>query len=393
MKRFFQEVGISVAVFCPWLGWAQVPVQARAQAPVSTQAQAGGASVQLFGVIDVSLGQYQTAGGAHSTAMGNSNHSKSRLGLQGREDLGQGLWAGFWLEGAVEAENGNSRPFAFERRSTLSLGAAPGELRLGRDFTPVHLSDSQFDPFNATGVGANLLFQVRSSGTGPGRVPIATGFGANNPVFIRANNAITYVLPPGLGGWSGRFQVALPNRLESGAASAGRHAAGRLAYQSGAAGAALAWAHTAAFGGAGPTALPSPEVQTVTLAGSYPLPAWGQAILSGELLHERYRLPDSSRHSRGWMVGASLPLGRGALKASYAQAVFDLGPTPPLLQTPRVNKWALGYVLPLGKRFEVYATVARIRNQGGARMAVSPFAPGQANAASTGFELGGAYSF
>jgi len=385
MKRFFQEVGISVAIFWPLAGWSQV------------QAEPGKGAVQVFGLIDVSVGRYLTEGGAHINAMGNSNHAKSRLGFKGQEDLGQGWWAGFWLEGAVEAENGNSRPFGFERRSTLSLGGTAGELRLGRDFTPVHLSDAQFDPFNATGVGGNLLFQVRSSGTGRGRAPIATGFAANNPVFIRANNAITYVLPSGLGAWSGRVQVALPNHLDSGEVSVGRHVAGRLAYQAGPWGAALAWAKTAALNpsqtAAGPTAEPSPGVQTTTLAGTYALPGWAQASLSGEWLYERYRLPDSTRSSRGLMVGASLPLGAGAVKASYARAVFDMGPSPLLQPTPRVSKWALGYVLPLSKRFEVYATVARIRNQGGARMAVSAFAPGQANAASTGVELGWSYSF
>ena len=397
MKRFFQEVGISVAVFWP------LAVFAQAQQPVSQAAQAPApgsqGSVQLFGLIDVSVGQYLSEGGPRATAMGNSNHAKSRLGFKGQEDLGQGAWAGFWLEGAVEAENGNSRAFGFERRSTLSLGGPAGELRLGRDFTPVHLSDALFDPFNATGVGTNLLLQVRGSGTWPGRAPISAGFAANNPVFIRANNAITYLLPPGLGGWSGRFQVALPNHLATGEATVGRHAAGRLGYEAGGEAVALAVAHTAAQSGPQglpPGALaaqPSPGVQTVTLAGSYALPAWAQATVMGELLHERYRLPDGRRGSQGLMVGASLPLGRGALKASLARAVFDMGPTAPLAPTPRVSKWALGYVLPLAKRFEVYATVARIRNQCGARMTVSAWVPGQANAASTGFELGWSYSF
>lgn len=147
MKRFFQEVGISIAVFMPLVACAQP----KEQASSLTQAEFAKGSVQVFGLIDVSVGNYLSAGGAHTSAMGNSNHSKSRLGFKGQEDLGQGLWAGFWLEGAVEAENGNSRPFGFERRSTLSLGGTAGELRLGRDFTPVHLSDAQFDPFNATG--------------------------------------------------------------------------------------------------------------------------------------------------------------------------------------------------------------------------------------------------
>jgi len=394
MKRFFQEVGVSVAFFCP------LAVLAQAQGPALEQPKPmptpRPSSVQLFGLIDVSVGRYLTEGGAHTNAMGNSNRAKSRLGFKGQEARVQGLWDGFWREGAVEAENGNSRAYGFERRSTLSLGGPAGELRLGRDFTPVHLSDAQFDPFNSTGVGGNLLFQVRSSSTARGRAPITEGFAANNPVFIRANNAITYLLPPGLGGWSGRLQLDLPNHLDSGEASVGRHAAGRLAYQQGPLGGALAVASTAALRPASGTA--SPGVRTVTLAGRYDLPSgWGpvggRPSLLAELLHERYRWPDADRHSRGLMVGASLPLAGGAVKASYARAVFDTGPAAKATQTPRVSKWALGYVLPLSKRFELYATVARIRNQGGARMAVSAFVPGRANAASTGLELGWSYSF
>ena len=61
----------------------------------------------------------------------------SRWGIRGTEDLGGGLYAGFWLESAVLPDTGAAQAAFWGRRSTVSLGSKDyGELRLGRDYTP-----------------------------------------------------------------------------------------------------------------------------------------------------------------------------------------------------------------------------------------------------------------
>ncbi len=90
--------------------------------------------------------------------------SSSRLGFRGVEDLGGGLKASFWLEGALAVDTGtqplasidggrNNAAGIFQRRATVSLMGGFGELRLGRDKVPTNLTWDEFDPFRDTGVG------------------------------------------------------------------------------------------------------------------------------------------------------------------------------------------------------------------------------------------------
>lgn len=73
----------------------------------------------------------------------------------------------------------------------------------------------------------------------------------------------------------------------------------------------------------------------------------------------------------GAMIGMTVPVGVGLIKASYARVKFknDLGVVlPTLFPTDRdasVNKLAIGYVHNLSKRTALYATAARARVKNG----------------------------
>ena len=172
-------------------------------------AAAGAASAQssvtLFGIVDASVGHISGSnGGASRTYMGNSGLNSSRLGFRGVEDLGGGLAASFWLEGALGNDDGTAGQlgtggFDFRRRSTVSLSGNFGEVRLGRDLTPTHHNDDVFSPFGTVGVGANVVFTALNS---------ASGFAAN-PNQVRASNSIGYFLPSNLGGFYGQAMYAL----------------------------------------------------------------------------------------------------------------------------------------------------------------------------------------
>src|SRR5215470_7863612 len=74
-------------------------------------AAAGAASAQssvtLFGIVDVNYAHYSVGGGGgHLNVLTNSGYNSSRLGFRGTEDLGGGLAASFWLEGALSPDNG-----------------------------------------------------------------------------------------------------------------------------------------------------------------------------------------------------------------------------------------------------------------------------------------------
>src|SRR5690349_4010887 len=140
---------------------------------LAVMAAAGAASAQssvtLFGIVDASVSRYVQRGGdvpgtpgSNNTVLANSAYNRSRLGFRGTEDLGGGMAASFWLEAALNNDNGtfgtspvNSAGsstvtggggLTFGRRSTVSLSGNWGELRLGRDYTPTFWNITIFDP-------------------------------------------------------------------------------------------------------------------------------------------------------------------------------------------------------------------------------------------------------
>ena len=113
-------------------------------------------SVTLFGIVDLSARGVDNGIGTRSTINQDGN-SSSRLGFRGVEDLGGGLKAGFWIEGALSADTGNATGQTWQRRSTVSLMGGFGEIRLGRDYTPTFWNHTVFDPFGTNGVGSQTL--------------------------------------------------------------------------------------------------------------------------------------------------------------------------------------------------------------------------------------------
>lgn len=352
---------------------------------VAAGAASAQSSVTLFGVVDASISRYSVSGGASQTALANSGYNSSRLGFRGTEDLGGGMSASFWLEGALSNDDGTPGALQFQRRSTVSLAGRWGELRLGRDYTPTFWNDTQFDPFGTNGVGTNLISQARSSGTTATTKPLAAGIGANNPAATRASNSIGYFLPGNLGGFYGQAMYALHEQTATGQ-KAGRYAGARLGFAQGPFNVALAYGKTK---GSNPTVAATPDVTTTNLGGQWD---FGIAKLMGEYSRERYVVGNSTATAKGYLIGGLVPVGSGEIRASYSRVKVDAaGPDP------RSSKWALGYVHNLSKRTALYATIARISNTDGALMSFGPAGAagvtGIANASSSGYDFGVRHTF
>ena len=201
-------------------------------------------SVTLFGIVDLAATSVDNSSAGTVKSLSQDGINSSRLGFRGVEDLGGGLRAGFWLEGALGADTGcggagtlgspvtvptvsttvnqgtgtaiaagvstTARPRRtcigqnWQRRSTISLMGNFGEIRLGRDYVATFWNLTTFDPFGTNGVGS-ALNQYSTLGSG------AT-------TSVRANNMIAYFLPA-IGGLYGQFQVA----AGEGVTSAGEH--------------------------------------------------------------------------------------------------------------------------------------------------------------------------
>ncbi|MEJ1165520.1 porin [Variovorax sp. CCNWLW186] len=322
-------------------------------------------SVTLFGVIDAGV-TYQSATSRDATtglsskqskwSLANSGYNSSRLGFRGTEDLGGGLAASFWLEAPITNDDGASGVSTFNRRSTVSLSGGFGELRLGRDYTATFWNDTVFDPFGTNGSGTNVISTVNGS------------TGLNNANYVRASNMVGYFLPPNLGGFYGQVQYSLNENTKTSAtdltaassSSAGRYVGSRFGYANGPLDVALAMGENVA---ADTTTL-TRKVQTINLGASYD---FGPVKLFGELSNVKNKFELAAGNSRdsynGYLIGASMPVGAGLIRASYSMVRYNEGAAGITGEDPRAQKLAIGYVHNLSKRTALYATVARVNNR------------------------------
>ena len=380
-------------------------------------------SVTLFGVADAAVSYYSVESAFYNntaalvapplinpagvkrsqTALSSGANASSRLGFRGTVDLGGGLAAGFWLEAGYNQDSGANGLATFSRRSTVSLSGNFGEIRLGRDYVPTYWNESVFDPMGAVGVGENLIKTIS------GNIATLRGPGsalAANDNAIRASNSVGYFLPRSLGGFYGQVMYALHENpkfsdLPGSPTKRGRYYGGRFGYANGPLDVAVAYGESTAAdtttvtpAGIATGARFSDKLRTINVGASYD---FGVLKLMGELSQVRdssetttpvvglggLTVTDKDKYN-GAMVGVTVPVGVGMIKASYGRVKFknDLGPVLPTLFTrdldASVSKLAIGYVHNLSKRTALYATVARARIK-----------DGQNNAAIAGVSLGG----
>ena len=334
-------------------------------------------SVTLFGIVDATLSHGSAGnGGSSKTQLTNSGYNSSRLGFRGTEDLGGGMSASFWLEAGVNNDNGTGagtntnnqasgaapaaaggQGLTFNRRSTVSLAGGWGELRLGRDYTPQFWNLTVFDPFGTVGVGTT---QTLNS--------IITGVTA-----VRASNSIGYFLPGNLGGFYGQAQIYLGENNQNNAATEddGKGYGVRLGFASGPFNVALALSKTEYAAG---------DVKQNNIGGQWD---FGVAKLQAHYSKDS----NGALDGKGWLIGTLVPVGAGEIRAAFSQYKTDAA------GDPRTRKLALGYVHNLSKRTALYATFARLKNNGGAAQTLNGAGAGAGNFSSTGYDFGVRHSF
>ncbi|MDR6424297.1 putative porin [Variovorax paradoxus] len=366
-------------------------------------------SVTLFGVVDASISGYSSTSRDLNGAtflnpfylnqgsvkvsrrvLANSGYNSSRIGFRGTEDLGGGLAASFWLEAPISNDDGQQGIATFARRSTVSLSGGFGEVRLGRDYTPTFWNDTVFDPFGTNGVGTNLINTANDS-FGSFLTPAAstapfTNVGNSN--YVRASNSIGYFLPPNLGGFYGQIQYAFSEKTkyDPGLATpnvannsrAGRYVGGRFGYANGPLDVAIAYGSSTV--GDQYYVGTTTKVNTLNLGASYD---FGPVKLFGEVSKAKNKVdyeiepflggrPDVDL--TGYLLGVTVPVGAGLIRASYSHVKYDNNAPvvlfAPAVEDPKANKLALGYVHNLSKRTALYATIARVSNKNGAALTV-----------------------
>jgi predicted porin len=352
---------------------------------LAVMAAAGAASAQssvtLFGIVDATLQWSKGSNGDTRFNVTNSGYNSSRLGFRGTEDLGGGMAASFWLEAGVNNDNGSGQNtvqnsgtnaplsgggLTFNRRSTVSLSGGWGEVRIGRDYTPTFWNLTVFDPFGTNGSGTTATLQGGATGVNT----------------VRASNSIGYFMPANMGGFYGQFQYAeneLPNNTGA-AIDSGRYVGGRVGFASGPFNVAFAAGRTEV-----PDVAGADNILAMNLGGQWD---FGMAKLMGQLVWDSNIGGASNADGRGFLIGGLVPVGAGEIRLAYSQYRFDLPGAE-----PKVKKLAVGYVHNLSKRTAVYATLAHLKNSGGAAQAVNGAAVGAVNDSSSAVDLGIRHSF
>ena len=121
-------------------------------------AAAAQSSVTMYGQVntgyehsktDITIGGVKTT--TKTTGFQNDRVKTSRLGFKGEEALGNGLSATFALEMGFNANDGTFKSgAAFDRKATVGLKGAFGEVRIGKDSTPMNEFDGSFKAIDRT---------------------------------------------------------------------------------------------------------------------------------------------------------------------------------------------------------------------------------------------------
>lgn len=224
----------------------------------------------------------------------------------------------------------------------MGLGdASLGSVQLGSQYAPALWVSLRSDPFLRSNEGAIFtLFQ---------QVP------GNFRGFSTVNNSVQYISPA----WRGITVRAMGSAAEGVAAGNTMH--GGLEYNADRVYAGLSYDRTKVSGtAAGVPVRPNVHNTTVALGATY---RFDFAKLHGYYMHSDL---ETQPKLDGYMVGATVPLGSGEIRASWSRRnARDASNSDASLL-------AVGYFHPLSRRTTVYAVGSKLDNKGNARVNIWP---------------------
>ena len=317
------------------------PIAAAVAALLVTAAPAAFAqsSVTLYGVLDTFVGRITNetpaAGKTTTNVVDAGGLQTSFFGIRGTEDLGGGLKAVFAIESFLRPDTGgpgrfNGDPFwarsAWVGLETASLGRVP----LGRNTTPYFLQILLFNPLvDSFVVGPMITHTFR--GALQGDTGASNSIRWTSPSWGGLRADVLYSL--------GAENVTGPDRDNGKSIDLG------LSYSIGAFAASFAYRQIdLSVSGNG-------REQSAYVAGaSYDFKVV-KAFAQYQQIDETFNASALDIDRKTYQVGVSVPIGAGAVWASYAHS--DIDDTVATTSAKR-DTWALAYVHSLSKRTEAY---------------------------------------
>lgn len=318
----------------------------RTLALAATLALAGGvaqaqSSVQLYGLLDLSVGQFQTAGSGKFRRLDSGNMTTSYWGVKTSEDLGGGLKVDAQLESFILLDAGNPGRVAgvdpfWSRNSWVGMSGGFGSFKAGRSATPLFVSTLVFNPF---GDSFGYAPAIRQYFAAPYGTPVVGD--------TAWSNSIAYSTPK-FGGFGANVLFATG---EHAATAKGNNIGANVMYFGGPFAFTAAWQNVKAQGplGRGIAAFPGFDHQVAyELAASYDLKAVKLFAQWGKVKTDATADVDTTNVQ----LSASVPIGAGAVLASVGRASIE---TEGSSAKPRSTMVTVGYDHRLSKRTDVYA--------------------------------------
>jgi GBP family porin len=338
-------------------------VLAAAACAFSTGASAQ-SSISIYGALDVYVGSQSATGMSSRKVLGNSLNP-SALGFAGTEALGDGMSAGFVLEGQPALDTGATGQGnkMFGRQSLVYLNGDFGRVTLGR----VHLPGRAFGiKYSASGwLTTDPLGNLAIAG-GSSLAPVMNV----DSVGSRVSNAVMYSTPR-IGGFSATLvqSAGEGSTFASGSAKLTQLGAG---YTAGAFATDLVYSKIPAVAGS------QLEQTDVAIGAQYTLS--GVKLMASYFSHQGWSvasagatsaLAGSKATDRTYVIGASWPVGPHTLGFSYGKldvADAHRGRRAANMSAPfsavvdDTTGWSLAYSYALSKRTQLFAAYGTLDN-------------------------------
>lgn len=284
-------------------------------------------SVTMYGMVDASIGveNNDAPGESSRTVVSSGTQSASRIGFRGTEDLGNGLKALFNIEAAVAVDTGATDSNMFQRRAVVGLQGAFGTVTVGREYGPIAAVAGASDILGQGFYGSNLA-----------------AFGTNK-LTRRLANSVNYQ-SNALSGFTVRAAYGAGERNETDTLDTGDVA-----------GVSLEYANAGLYIGAGyqnVERLASGEDKEYNFGLGY---KFGDFELRGGYMAAD---PEAGVKYEQKNAGVAYAFGANRVFLNYQQQELDTGAEGKAV--------TLAYTYTLSKRTNVYASYAKLRNNGSA---------------------------
>ncbi|MEO8937407.1 MAG: porin [Burkholderiaceae bacterium] len=316
-------------------------------------------AVTLYGIADGDFRLDHTAIGTLKS-VGSGGESASRWGLRGTEDLGNGIKAVFNFEqdfdlsdnGVPQGNIGGVTPTSptsstgsrlFGRRAIVGINIpSAGELRIGREYTPLYQAWSTADPFAA------------------GTVSRATNYAVGN--VVRNDNSITYESPS----FSG---LAFKAQFRAGEATTNTVASGATKNGGNSTSASLTYAQGPLYAGVGyigtKNAIDNNTTRSEAAALMYDFKFFK---LHGLYFHTKNA---TTTKQQSYAFGVTVPIQAFKIIGTVARVDNKYDGNNSTLHLNDANFFGLGGNYALSKRTDLYLVYSKIVNQGAAQYLIA----------------------